>query len=162
MKKALLVIDIQNDYFPGGKFPLWNTEAVLENIETAIGIAQAKGVPVILIQHIANAAKGPAPFFNAGTDGVKIHPRILAAAPGAPVVVKEFADGFYKTNLDTVLSGLDVSELLVCGMMTQNCAERYTVAILPECCTTVSDMIHLIALNGVSIRVALVPARDAM
>ena len=42
MTKALLVIDLQNDYFPGGKFPLWNTEAVLQNIERAI--EQIRGV----------------------------------------------------------------------------------------------------------------------
>jgi nicotinamidase-related amidase len=51
VKKALPVIDLQSDYFPGGKFPLWNTDVVLQNIERAI----AKGhiVPVIHIQHVA-------------------------------------------------------------------------------------------------------------
>lgn len=36
MKKALLVIDLQNDYFEGGKFPLWNTDTTLSNILKAI------------------------------------------------------------------------------------------------------------------------------
>ncbi len=36
MTKALPVIDLQNDYFPGGKFPLWNTDAVLQHVERAI------------------------------------------------------------------------------------------------------------------------------
>ena len=88
MKKALLVIDLQNDYFPKGKFPLWNTDVVLRNIEQAIEKANAHGVPVIHIQHVA---KGVAPFFNEGTPGADIHPRILVAAPTAPIVVKEFA-----------------------------------------------------------------------
>jgi nicotinamidase-related amidase len=171
MNKALLVIDLQNDYFPGGKFPLWNTETTLANIVQAIGSARAKGVAVIHIQHIANPEKGPAPFFNQGTEGVKIHPRILAAAPDAPVVVKEFADGFVKTKLEQLLAGLGVTELLVCGMMTQNCvthtaisksAEKYHVIILSDCCTTVSEMIHNIALHALSTRVALVPAGKAI
>ena len=171
MSKALLVIDLQNDYFPGGKFPLWNTEVTLANIEQAIKSARAKGVSVIYIQHIANPEKGLAPFFNQGTDGVKIHPRILAAAPDAPVVVKEFADAFVSTNLEQILSNLGVTELLVCGMMTQNCvthtaisksAEKYHVVILPDCCTTVDEMIHKIALNALSTRVALVPAGEAI
>ena len=49
MTKALLVIDLQNDYFPGGKFPLWNTDVVLTNIEQAIKAARTKGIPVIHI-----------------------------------------------------------------------------------------------------------------
>lgn len=167
MKKALLVIDIQNDYFPGGKYPLWNAEATLVNIERAITAAKAKGVPVVLMQHVADPERGLAPFFNRGTEGVKIHPRILAAAPEASVVVKRFADGFVKTDLEEVLAGLGVAELLVCGMMTQNCvthtaisksAEKYRVCILPDCCTTVDAMIHNIALNAVATRVPLVPS----
>ena len=171
MKKALLVIDIQNDYFPGGKFALWNAEATLANIEQAIAIARAKGIQVVLIQHIANPAAGLAPFFNPNTDGVKLHPRILAAAPDAPIVVKEFADSFVNTALDKVLSDLGATDLLVCGMMTQNCvthtaisksAEKYKVCILPDCCTTVDEMIHNIALHAVSTRVPLVPASKAI
>ena len=116
---VLLVIDLQNDYFPGGKFPLWNTEAVLGNIERAIEKANAQGIPVVIIQHIAQ--QGLAPFFNEGTPGAEIHPRILAATPRAPGVVKESADSFERTNLEETLSKLGVTEVLLCGMMTQNC-----------------------------------------
>ncbi len=169
MKKALLVIDLQNDYFPGGKFPLWNTDVVLQNIERAIAKANAQGIPVIHIQHVAK--QGMAPFFNEGTPGAKIHLRILAAAPNAPVVVKEYADSFEKTNLEETLAKLGVTGLLVCGMMTQNCvthtaiskaAEKYNVTILPDCCTTVSEILHLIALHAVSTRMKLVPSSEAL
>lgn len=169
--KALLVIDLQNDYFPGGKFPLWNVDGVLANVERAIAAARAKGVPVVLVQHVADPARGIAPFFNKGSGGEDIHPRVLAAAPDAPVVVKGFADSFERTNLEQVLSDRGVTELLVCGMMTQNCvthtaiskaAEKYAVTILPDCCTTVSEILHLIALNAVSTRVKLTPASEAV
>lgn len=63
-KKALLVIDLQSDYFPGGKFPLWNTEQTLANIKTAIAKANQQNIPVIHIQHLADPAMGLAPFFN--------------------------------------------------------------------------------------------------
>lgn len=162
--KALLLIDVQNDYFPGGKFPLWNTDGVLANIERAVAAARAKGVLVVHVQHIADPAGGIAPFFNKGSGGEDIHPRAFAAAPDAPVVVKAFTDSFEKTNLEGVLSDRGVTELLVCGMMTQNCvthtaiskaAEKYAVSILPDCCTTVSEILHLIALHAVSTRVKL-------
>ena len=169
MAKALLVIDLQNDYFPGGKFPLWNTDTVLEAIERTIAKAKARGIPVIHIQHIAK--NGMAPFFNEGTPGADIHPRIRAAAPNAPITVKEYVDSFEKTDLEETLSKLGVMELLVCGMMTQNCvthtaiskaAEKYAVTILPDCCTTVSEILHLIALHAVSTRVKLVASSEVL
>lgn len=164
-KQALIVIDLQNDYFPGGKFSLWNTDSVLANIEVAIADARKKNIPVILVQHIADASQRMAPFFNEGTAGTDIHPQILAAAPDAIIVTKAFADSFHHTNLEEVLSKLGIDELLICGMMTQNCvthttiskaAEKYSVKILTDCCTSVSQMIHLIALNAVAARVSLI------
>lgn len=171
MSKALLVIDLQNDYFPGGKFPLWNTEATLQAVGRAIGRAKERRIPVIHVQHIADASQGVAPFFNAGTPGAEIHPQVLAAAPDAPIVVKAFADSFFQTSLEDTLKELGVTELLICGMMTQNCvthtaisksAEKYDVTILPDACTTVSELLHLIALHAVSTRVRLLPSNEAL
>lgn len=171
MSKALLVIDIQNDYFPDGKYPLWNTEATLNNIENAVAKAIAQNIAVILIQHVANPAAGIAPFFNQGSIGADIHPRILAAAPDAPVVTKEYADSFTGTKLEETLTRLGVTELLLCGMMTQNCvahtaisksAEKYKVSVVADCCTTVDEMIHNIALHALSPQVALVSKNDVL
>ncbi|QLG89156.1 cysteine hydrolase [Chitinibacter bivalviorum] len=170
-QRALLVIDLQNDYFPGGAFPQWNTDATLLNIEQAMAKAKAAGTPIIHIQHIADPTRGIAPFFNKDSVGAEIHQRVLAAAPDAPVVIKAYADGFHHTNLEATLQELGITELLVCGMMTQNCvthtaiskaAEKYTVSILADCCTTVSEMIHLIALNAASTRVPLVNSADVL
>jgi nicotinamidase-related amidase len=171
MNKALVVIDLQQDYFPEGKYPLWNAEETLQNVLGAMGKAQASGIPVVLVQHVADDSMGPAPFFNAGSDGVRLHPALLAAAPGAPVVVKQFADSFHRTTLAATLAELEAAELLLCGMMTQNCvthtaiskaAEDYQVTVLTDCCTTVDQMIHLIALNALSTRVALATAAEAL
>ena len=169
MSTALLVIDIQNDYFTGGKFPLWNADAVLGNIEQAIERAKVLGIPVIHVQHIFNGAQ--APFFGVGTPGADIHPRIVAAAPDAPVVVKEHADSFEKTTLDNTLGKLGIKNLLICGMMTQNCvaytavskaAEKYNVTVLNDCCTTVDAMIHAFAVSALSDRLKVVPSMEAV
>jgi nicotinamidase-related amidase len=85
-------------------------------------------------------------------------------------VTKSHADAFFETSLEATLRELGVDELLVCGMMTQNCvthtaiskaADKYQVTILPDCCTTVSEILHKIALNAVSTRRALTPAAAA-
>lgn len=164
-KPALIVIDLQNDYFPGGAFPLCNAEATLANVERAIGKARAKGIPVVHVQHVAAPSRGVAPFFNKGTPGCEIHARIMAAAPDAPVVIKHFADSFERTDLHETLQRLGVDELILCGMMTQNCvthtalsrqSDRYKrVTVLTDACTTVSDILHAIALNALSTRVNL-------
>ena len=165
MKKALLLIDLQNDYFPAGAFPLWNAEAVLSTCETAVHQAQQQDVPVILIQHVANPQRGLAPFFNAGTPGVQLHPRIVAAAPGATRIVKAFADSFHLTSLDETLQTLQITDLLIGGMMTQNCvaftavsrdAAPYEVSVLCNCVTTVDGHIQQFALQALSTRVAVV------
>lgn len=170
-RAALVVIDVQNDYFPDGAFPLHDAQATSARIVAAIGRARARGDLVVHVQHVADPARGLSPFFNAGTTGVAIRPEILAAAPDAPVVVKRFADSFHQTELDAVLKAHGVSRLLLAGMMTQNCvthtalstsAQGYEVAIAPDLCATVSDMLHLIALDAVSTRVALTPSDQAL
>lgn len=164
---ALLVIDLQNDYFPAGKYPLHNTEQALAHTLDAIGRAQSLQMPVILVQHVAASAASP--FFAPDSEGVKIHPQVLAAAPDAPVVVKAHADSFLNTTLSALLEELKIDTLLVCGMMTQNCvthtalsraADGYQVKVLQDCCATVDPMIHAIALRALDDKVALLE-RDA-
>ena len=167
-KRALIVIDIQQDYFAGGNFPLWNSDAILANILTAIAKAKALGMQVILVRHLAESS---APFLGAGSPGAEVHPALLAAAPGAIMVTKAHADSFVDTDLETQLQALGVAHLLVCGMMTQNCvthtaisksADKYAVAILADCCTTVSQTLHAIALSAVSTRMTLATASEAL
>jgi nicotinamidase-related amidase len=166
----LILIDLQNDYMDGGAFPLWNTDPVLRHIRDAVARAQALGLHIAHVQHVADPALGLSPFFNSGTPGVDIEASIAAAAPTAPIVTKHYADSFHQTRLESVLAGWGVDTLLIAGMMTQNCvthtaiskaAEKYKVIVLTDCTTTVSEMLHLIALHAVSTRVELLPADAA-
>lgn len=171
-KPALIIIDLQNDYFPGGAFPLWNTDATLSKVIQAIAHATRNGIPVVHVQHIADPSYGMAPFFNKDTDGASIHSDVLAAAPDAPVVVKHFADSFEGTTLHQTLQELGVDELILCGMMTQNCvthtalsrrADDYKkVTVLTDVSTTVSEMLHVIALHALSTRVELAPLESVL
>lgn len=171
MTKALVVIDVQNDYFAEGAFPLWNPEATLDRVEAAMQRAKAQGIPIVLVQHFADTSAGPAPFFNRGTPGAELHPRILAAGEGAPVVTKAFADSFVQTTLEDTLAGLGATELLVCGMMTHNCvthtsisksAEKYATTVLSDACTTVTEVLHQLALHAMSTRVRLAASSEVL
>ncbi|GEK08445.1 cysteine hydrolase [Pseudoalteromonas sp. McH1-7] len=164
-KCALLVIDIQNDYFPGGLFPLWNTENTLANINSAIKKAAEQSMEIIYVQHIANPEQEKAPFFNPGTRGVELHNCLRQAQENGHHIVKSYADSFEQTSLNGLLQSKDIDTLYICGMMTQNCvthtalsksAEQYNVCILSDCCTAPDEMIHKIALSGVSTRVPFV------
>jgi nicotinamidase-related amidase len=168
---ALILIDLQNDYMPGGAFPLWNTDVVLAHIRAAIEKARASGVRIAHVRHVADPTAGLSPFFNEGTRGAEIESSIAGAAPEAPVIIKHYADSFHQTGLESLLAGWGVDTLLVAGMMTQNCvthtaiskaAEKYRVVILTDCTTTVSEMLHLIALHAVSTRVELATAEAAL
>lgn len=161
---ALIAIDLQNDYFAGGAYPLHAAEAVLARTVQAVHAARAQGIPVVVVQHVSR--NSPAPFFNAKTEGVQIHPALRAAAPDAPVVVKGHADSFRQTTLQATLEPWGIDTLWLCGMMTQNCvthtalspqAAHYAVCVAEDLCTTVDPMIHAIALNALRDRVAVQP-----
>lgn len=157
-KTALIIIDPQNDYLTGGKYPLWNMDQSIKQIKQAMAIATEKAMPIYFVQHIA--AKD-APFFQEGSDGVQVISELRALALEAKIIVKHFADSFEKTALDDALKADSIERIVLCGMMTQNCithtalsktAEKYELAILSDACTTVDEMVHNIALSALSVR----------
>ncbi|MFH0226962.1 cysteine hydrolase family protein [Vibrio furnissii] len=159
---ALIVIDLQNDYFPAGAYPQYQVEQVLAHTLSAIDIAQQRGWPVVLVQHVGGAE---APFFKTGSDGVKLHSALLAQASASVVVEKQHADSFLNTTLSDVLRAQNIRELVVCGMMTQNCvthtalspaASDYSVRVLSDACSAPDAMVHGIALRALSDRVPLI------
>lgn len=152
MTRSLIVIDIQNDYFPGGQLPLWQAEETEQRIIHAIHLARIHGDKVVLVQHVSAKSSG---LFAKDGEGTAIRSDIRAVTEDAPVVIKRVADAFQGTDLMDHLSG--TNELLVCGMMTQNCvvftalsrsAERFQVRVLGDLCTAPTETVHAIALNA--------------
>lgn len=152
MTRTLLVIDIQNDYFSGGALPLWQAEEVEARIVTAIRAARAKGARIVLVRHVSASRTG---LFAAESPGSAIRSAILEAAGDAPIVTKRHADAFQDTDLMDHLAG--TSELLICGMMTQNCvvftalshlARGFQSKVVGDLCTAPSEVVHRIALNA--------------
>lgn len=164
MARTLLVIDIQNEYFPDGALPLWQPEETEARIVSAIGLARAAGDTLVLVQHVSAAPTG---LFAAGGSGTTIRPTVLAVAGDAPIVTKHYADAFQETDLLNHLAGTE--ELLVCGMMTQNCvvfsalsraADSIRVKVIGDLCTAPSETVHRIALNALRSKTDVVTAAD--
>lgn len=140
--KTLLIIDAQNDYFPGGKSELAGPNDALENIKMVLGQFRAKGFPVIHVQHV-NTRAG-ATFFLPETEGVKIHAE-LTPLPAEQVVIKHMPNSFFETDLQKILNDLGAKELVVCGMMTHMCIDTtvraakdmaFTTTLLYDACAT--------------------------
>lgn len=118
--QALLIIDIQNDYFPGGRAELTQPDAALAHAEKLLQYFRREQRPVIHVQHI-NVREG-ASFFLPETEGVGIHER-LTPIKGEHLVVKNYPNSFYRTSLLDIIKSGGITELVVCGMMTHMCID---------------------------------------
>lgn len=120
MKTALLVIDIQKDYFPGGKFPLVEPLAAAKKAYELLQCFREHGGKHIHIQHIA--LKPDATFFVRGTEGSDIHDAV-AHFESEPIVYKHYPNSFRETNLLEMLKGWGVERVVITGMMTHMCVD---------------------------------------
>ena len=120
MKTALLVIDIQKDYFPGGKMELVNPLEAGPRSYSIRLIPSAYGGLHVHIQHIA--LKPDAPFFVRGTTGSDIHD-VTAHFEGEPIVYKHYPNSFRETNLLEMLKGWGIERVVITGMMTHMCVD---------------------------------------
>lgn len=120
MKRALLVIDVQNEYFPGGALPITHPTGHLETILKAVDGATDKGVPVVVVRH--EFSKPDAPFFRKGTPGWELHPEV-AARPRAHLVDKHLPGSFTGTDLEPWLRKQGVDTVTIAGYMTHMCCD---------------------------------------
>lgn len=119
-KTALLVIDVQNDYFPKGKMELCGAEQALIHINRLENEFIKNDQPIIYIQHVVNEPN--AAFFEAGTLGVELHSG-LNIEPDAIVIEKQYPNSFFQTTLKEELDRLDVEKVVISGMMTHMCVD---------------------------------------
>ena len=124
-RQALIVVDIQNDYFPQGKWPLVGAEAAADNAARLIAAFREAGDPVVHIRH--EFASADAPFFTPGSDGAKLHSKVLNR-PDEPVVLKHFVNSFRETNLQSILVEQGIKDLVIVGSMSHMCIDGITRA----------------------------------
>jgi len=123
--KALIAIDIQNDYFPGGKWALDNIETASANAARLIEAARANGDMVVHVRHEFPSTE--APFFVPGSDGAEIHPSVAPQA-GEAIVTKNEINSFKGTNLKSLLDENGIEDLVICGAMSHICVDAATRA----------------------------------
>lgn len=164
MNTALLVIDVQNEYFAEEEGAFAQTDALqtAERIADAVRRAQNAGQLVVAVQHISPDG---AAMFRRNTHGAAIHHTVADLLAGCPLIEKQHADSFLNTKLNDILQQHGIRQIDLCGIMTQNCvthtalspnAAPYHVRILAQACTAPTALIHQIALNALRDRVEVV------
>jgi len=118
--KTLLIIDIQNDYFRGGAYPLVEPDAAALQASRLLARFREASEPVVHMQHVWDAPE--AEFMRPGTDGVEIHESVRPLA-GETVLTKAMPNSFLGTDLEAELRSHDTEGLVVAGMMTSMCVD---------------------------------------
>lgn len=158
-KQALILVDIQNDYFPSGKWPLVGIEAAADQAAKVLAAFRERADLVVHVRHEFDSAD--APFFAPGSEGAKIHGKV-ASLPGEPVVLKHFVNAFRDTDLKAILDQHGVESLVVVGHMSHMCVDGavraaadfgYPVTVLHDACATLD-----LEFNGVKVPAAQVHA----
>jgi len=154
MKKGLLLIDLQNDYFPGGKMELAGIVQAADKARLLLDHFRKNNLSVYHVQHIS--IKPGASFFLPRTEGGKIHTTVEPLA-GEKVFQKHFPNSFRETQLLETLRKQEVNDLMVAGAMSHMCVDATVRAAfdLGFSCTVIEDAC---ATKDLEFRGSLVPA----
>lgn len=120
MKEALLLIDIQDDYFPDGRMELTDMEDAAKKASDLLKAFRNAGKPVFFIKHLSTRPE--AAFFIPGTPGADIHSSVQPL-PEETVIEKNFPNSFFLTELLPRLKEADVTNLVICGAMSHMCID---------------------------------------
>lgn len=122
---ALIIVDLQNDYFKGGKWELEGTESAAIKAAELLKAFREKGLPVVHVRHEFPTVD--APFFVPNSEGAKVH-LLLKESEGEPVIVKHQINSFRDTELKPTLDKLNIDTVLICGAMSHMCIDAITRA----------------------------------
>lgn len=119
-KRAIVAVDIQNEYFEGGKLPLVGMKEATANAARIIAHGRAAGD---LVVHFSHEMPDPeAPIFTPGTPGVQINAAV-APIEGETAIVKHYPNSFRETGLKDILDAKGVTEVVVIGAMSHMCID---------------------------------------
>jgi len=142
MKTALIIVDVQNDYFAGGAMELAGMDAAAQNCRQLLDSFRNAQRPIFHIQHLST--RPGATFFVADTPGCDIHASMQPQA-GEAHIVKHFPSAFRDTDLQALLRFEGIGELVICGAMTHMCIDTtvraafdlgYQCQVIADACAT--------------------------
>lgn len=163
-KTALLLIDVQNDYFPGGLFPLEGMEKASGQSARLLAAFRKNSLPVIHVRH--ENPTNDAPFFKPNSAGAQIHSSVTPKG-NEPVVVKQFPNSFRKTNLKKILDEAGIGSLLICGAMSNMCVDAsaraaadfgYNCTVAHDACAAMAITFNNIAVTPAQVHAAFMGA----
>ncbi|HKX37980.1 MAG TPA: cysteine hydrolase family protein [Burkholderiales bacterium] len=139
---ALVIIDIQNDYFPGGAMELEGADAAAAHASSVLKKFREQKQPVFHVKHLS--VRPGSTFFIPGTAGAEIHAKVKPQ-DGEAIIEKNFPNAFRNTQLKEMLEKHQIKQLVVAGMMTHMCVDAsvrqaadlgYKVTLLGNACAT--------------------------
>lgn len=138
MSSGLMLVDLQNDYFPGGAMALVGIDSAARNARKLLVAYRQARLPVIHIQHLAVHAG--ATFFLPETAGVEIN-ALVAPMDEELLIQKHFPNSFRETQLEATLRNSGIADLVICGAMSHMCIDATTRAAfdLGFNCTVAGD-----------------------
>jgi len=138
MKLGLVLIDIQNDYFSGGKMELVGMESAAQKAELILQKFRKLQHPVFHIRHVS--LRPDATFFLPGTKGMEIH-QSVSPLNAENVIEKNYPNSFRGTALYEQLKAAAIERLIICGAMSHMCIDATTRAAfdLGFSCTVIED-----------------------
>lgn len=142
MKTGLILVDIQNDYFKGGKYELVNPEQAATQANKILEFFRKHELPIYHVRHISMSPD--AAFFKPDTAGADFYNKCRPSGE-EEIIIKHRPDSFYGTNLKEKLEEKGIENLVVCGMMTHMCIDTtvrsanrngYPVELIEDACAT--------------------------
>jgi nicotinamidase-related amidase len=168
MRTALLIIDIQNDYFPGGKMEVAGCLQAAAAAARLLAAFRRQSWPLYHVQHIA--ARANATFLLPGTHGAEIAEQVRPL-PTEPVIIKHFPNSFRETELLDRLKADGIGSLLICGMMSQMCIDAtvraafdlgFTCIVAPDACAAREQVFDGVTVPAPQVHAAYMAALGAV
>lgn len=140
--KALVIVDLQNDYYEGGRWTLHNINQASANAQRVLTDAREQGMPVIHVHHEFEIENPP--FFEPGTFGAEIH-KDLTPLESEATVLKHQVNSFQGTDLKARLDALGVTDVILVGAMSHMCIDAaaraaadfgYQVTVIEDACAS--------------------------